>query len=140
MTGIRGRQRGDGQDPDSRQDWWGPVLDTPDPPALARFYSAVLGWKVGGDDDGGWCTVHPGEGVAYIGFHRNPDYVRPVWPPRTGEQQMMMHLDLEVSDLAAAVASAVELGATEAEHQPQDDVRVMLDPDGHPFCLYAHTG
>ncbi len=21
--------------------------------------------------------------------------------------------------------------------QPQDDVRVMRDPDGHPFCLYT---
>ncbi|WP_232821653.1 VOC family protein [Desertihabitans aurantiacus] len=28
------------------------------------------------------------------------------------------------------------LGASLAEHQPQKDVRVMLDPDGHPFCLY----
>ena len=140
MTGIRGRQRGAGKDPEQRQDWWGPVLDTPDPPALAHFYSAVLGWKVGGDDDGSWSTVHPGEGVAYIGFHRNPDYVRPVWPPQPGQQQMMMHLDLEVSDLAEAVASALELGAAQAEHQPQDDVRVMLDPDGHPFCLYSHSG
>ena len=22
-----------------------------------------------------------------------------------------------------------------ADFQPQDDVRVLLDPDGHPFCL-----
>jgi hypothetical protein len=34
------------------------------------------------------------------------------------------------------VAHAVELGARQADFQPQDDVRVMLDPDGHPFCLY----
>ena len=34
------------------------------------------------------------------------------------------------------MAHAVELGAEEAEFQPQDDVRVMLDPAGHPFCLY----
>ncbi len=139
MAGIRGRRRGTAdQDYETREDYWGPVLDTPDPPALARFYSALLGWKVSGDDDGGWSTVHPGEGVAYIGFHRNPDYVRPVWPPQEGQQQMMMHLDVEVSELAEAVASALEIGATQAEFQPQDDVRVMLDPDGHPFCLYAH--
>ena len=50
---------------------------------------------------------------------------------------MMLHLDFEVVDLAAAVAHAVELGAQEAEFQPQDDVRVMLDPAGHPFCLYT---
>jgi hypothetical protein len=33
-------------------------------------------------------------------------------------------------------AYAVESGATVAEFQPQDGVRVCLDPDGHPFCLY----
>jgi hypothetical protein len=65
------------------------------------------------------------------------EYVRPVWPPVEGQQQQMLHLDLEVDDLAAAVAHAVELGAAAAEYQPQQEVRVMLDPDGHPFCLYA---
>jgi hypothetical protein len=28
------------------------------------------------------------------------------------------------------------MGATLAQVQPQDDVRVLLDPDGHPFCLF----
>jgi len=51
---------------------------------------------------------------------------------------MMMHLDFAVSDLTSAVASAVEAGAHEAEFQPQDDVRVMIDPDGHPFCLWHY--
>jgi len=50
---------------------------------------------------------------------------------------MQLHLDVEVSDLDAAVAAAVELGARVAAYQPQEDVRVMLDPAGHPFCLYA---
>jgi len=27
-------------------------------------------------------------------------------------------------------------GARLAEHQPQEHVRVMLDPEGHPFCLF----
>jgi hypothetical protein len=31
----------------------------------------------------------------------------------------------------------VALGATVAEFQPQGHVRVCLDPDGHPFCLYV---
>ena len=35
-----------------------------------------------------------------------------------------------------AVAYAEECGARQAVLQPQDDVRVMLDPAGHPFCLY----
>jgi hypothetical protein len=29
------------------------------------------------------------------------------------------------------------MGARLADVQPQDDVRVMLDPAGHPFCLYV---
>jgi hypothetical protein len=49
---------------------------------------------------------------------------------------MMSHLELEVSDIDAAQAWAVDAGATLAEYQPQDDVRVMLDPAGHPFCLF----
>ena len=49
---------------------------------------------------------------------------------------MMIHLDIAVEDLDAAVAWARESGATLAEHQPQDRVRVVLDPAGHPFCLF----
>ena len=49
---------------------------------------------------------------------------------------MMMHLDVEVDDLEIAVADALALGAALAADQPQDDVRVLLDPAGHPFCLY----
>jgi hypothetical protein len=30
---------------------------------------------------------------------------------------------------------AVAAGAVLADYQPQDDVRVYLDPAGHPFCL-----
>jgi hypothetical protein len=47
----------------------------------------------------------------------------------------MMHLDIEVEDLEVAVADAVALGARVADFQPQDNVRVLLDPAGHPFCL-----
>ena len=48
---------------------------------------------------------------------------------------MAMHLDIGVDDLDTAVAWAVEAGASLAEAQPQQHVRVMLDPHGHPFCL-----
>ena len=39
-------------------------------------------------------------------------------------------------DLAGAHAESV--GAQLALFQPQDDVRVYLDPAGHPFCLFLH--
>jgi hypothetical protein len=50
---------------------------------------------------------------------------------------MMLHLDFEVTDLAAETARAVALGATLAQDQPQENVRVLFDPAGHPFCLYT---
>ncbi len=39
---------------------------------------------------------------------------------------MMMHLEIKVDDLRAAVAQAVALGATLAAFQPQEDVRDLL--------------
>ena len=119
----------------SRHDFWGVVLEAPDGRALGRFYASLLGWEIAKEDDEG-AAVIPAEGVAYLGFNTSPEYVRPVWPPAEGAQQMMLHLDFEVVDLGAAVAHAIELGAEEAEFQPQDNVRVMRDPAGHPFCLY----
>jgi hypothetical protein len=53
---------------------------------------------------------------------------------------MMMHLEIQADDLGAGVAHAVAVGATLAEFQPQDDVRVCLDPAGHPFCLFTQQG
>jgi hypothetical protein len=47
----------------------------------------------------------------------------------------MMHFDFQDADLEAAVAEAVALGATVADYQPREKVRVLLDPAGHPFCL-----
>ena len=55
--------------------------------------------------------------------------------PAGGAQRTMMHLDIEVTDLDAATADAVALGARVADFQPQDNVRVLLDPAGRPFCL-----
>jgi predicted enzyme related to lactoylglutathione lyase len=115
--------------------WWGVVLDAPDAPALARFYSQLLGWPITHEDPTD-ATIHPGSGVSYIGFQTSPEYVPPVWPPKDGRQQMMLHIDVGIGDLDAAVADAIELGAALADFQPQESVRVMIDPAGHPFCLY----
>ncbi|MGE5830683.1 MAG: VOC family protein [Micromonosporaceae bacterium] len=115
--------------------YWGVVLDAPDPRELAEFYARLLGWKIVNAEPT-WVTVGPPSGVAYLACHASPEYVRPVWPPAPGQQQQMLHLDIEVGKLHEAVAQAIEDGATLAEYQPQERVRVMLDPVGHPFCLY----
>ena len=111
------------------------VLEAPDGAALARFYSSLFGWPIAKQDPDGAAIAVPGTS-SYLAFQSAPDYVPPVWPAAEGRQQMMMHIDVAVDDLAAAVADAVGLGATLAGFQPQEDVRVLLDPAGHPFCLY----
>ena len=59
------------------------------------------------------------------------------WPAAAGEQHMQIHLEIRADDLLAAQEHALACGATLASVQPQDDVRVMFDPEGHPFCLWV---
>lgn len=112
------------------------VLGTSEPRALAAFYKRLLEWQVV-TDELDWVALRPPAGGAGLSFQFEANYVPPIWPEIAGKQQMMAHLDIAVDDLDAAVAMACEAGATVADHQPQDDVRVMLDPAGHPFCLFV---
>ena len=112
------------------------VLDTPDPRGLARFYQQLLGWQLGTDDPE-WVTLLPEDGGTGLSFQLEEAHVRPVWPAGPGDARMLLHLDIEVDDLAAAVEAAVAAGAKVAAFQPQEHVRVCLDPAGHPFCLYV---
>jgi predicted enzyme related to lactoylglutathione lyase len=116
----------------------GTVLDAPDPHALADFYRRLLGWVVT-QDEPGWVKLNPPGGGPGLAFQAEPSFVRPDWPSSPDRQQMMLHLDIETPDLPASVTRAVTLGATEAAFQPQPDVRVLLDPAGHPFCLWTPT-
>ena len=114
--------------------WWGTAIEAPDPASLGRFYSELLGWPIGYEEPGTTVVVVPG-GSSFLVFQRAEGYVRPVWPPVEGAQRPMLHFDFQVGDLEGAVKEAVALGATVAASQPQDNVRVLLDPAGHPFCL-----
>lgn len=118
----------------------GPVIGSGDAWKLAEFYASLLGWNVVDRSEkvpGGWELVRSPSGEHKIEFQREEPFVPPVWPTVAGEQQMGMHLDIAVEDLGAAVEYAVSLGARVAEHQPQEGrVTVMLDPAGHPFCLF----
>jgi catechol 2,3-dioxygenase-like lactoylglutathione lyase family enzyme len=111
------------------------VLDAPDARTLAHFYQRLLGWPID-QDEPDWITLRPIGGGAGLSFQTEKAYARPNWPAGPGDQQMMTHLDIEVDDLDAAGAHAVAAGAALADYQPQDDVRVYLDPAGHPFCLW----
>jgi hypothetical protein len=122
------------------------TIGAPDPRALADFYSRLLEWRITAADpprpgqppEDGWAQTAPPDGAPgpTLNFEYEKDYVAPTWPSVRGEPQIQEHLDIAVNDLEASVRWAVEVGATLAEYQPQDDVRVMLDPAGHPFCLF----
>ena len=114
--------------------WWGTAIEAPDPGALARFYSELVGWPLGHEEPGTAILAPPG-GSTFVVFQEASDYQRPIWPPVDGGQRPMMHFDFQVGDLDSAVEEAISLGATLAEHQPHEQVRVLLDPAGHPFCL-----
>jgi len=111
------------------------VLGAREPERLGRFWADLLGWELF-VDDGTWCRVRPDADRPGLSIQLEPLHVPPVWPVGEGEQQMQMHLDVQVDDVGAAVRRALELGATLEEHQPQDDNRVLRDPEGHLFCLF----
>jgi catechol 2,3-dioxygenase-like lactoylglutathione lyase family enzyme len=111
------------------------TINAPDASALGAFYARLLGWDVV-HDDGDWVVVGLGDDYLRLAFETDVNYQRPVWPSRPDEPPIQMHLDVRVTDLDGAVAHAVECGAELAAHQPQDDVRVCLDPAGHAFCLW----
>ncbi len=116
--------------------WFGVVLECKDASELAHFYQRLLGWEIY-TDSRDWATLAPSRTAGYnMAFQRDEDFARPTWPSEAGVQQMQAHLDLQVDDLTTAVAYAEECGAEQATYQPQETVKVMLDPAGHPFCLY----
>ena len=117
--------------------WFGVVLDAVDGPALAHFYERLLGWTIFHESPE-WTTLAPSEDAGHnLAFASEPLHRRPTWPTVDGVAQMQLHLDLEVADLEAAVAWGLHCGAELASVQPQEDVRILLDPAGHPFCFYA---
>jgi catechol 2,3-dioxygenase-like lactoylglutathione lyase family enzyme len=112
------------------------VLDCSDAHALADFYSRLLGWEITLREPD-WVLLRCPTGGTGLSLQSETWYRPPVWPEEPGEQQKMLHLDIQVDDLDAAGAHALEAGAVLADYQPQSGVRVYLDPAGHPFCLFV---
>ncbi|WP_448616419.1 VOC family protein [Modestobacter sp. URMC 112] len=109
------------------------TIDTPDASRLARFYADLVGADVTAEmPEYGYAQVAIGPHT--VNFQSVQSYTAPRWPGQEHPQQF--HLDFRVGDLDAAVRHATGLGAAEASEQPAPQAyRVMIDPDGHPFCL-----
>ncbi len=115
------------------------TLGASDPVSLARFYARLLDWELGPTEDGTWVVVRNPDGGVAIACQLEKTHVRPSWPGKEGEQQMQVHLEIQVDDLQSGLRHALQCGARMAAYQPQADVRVCLDPAGHPFCLWIET-
>lgn len=108
------------------------ALDCPDPVALASFYAELVGGKVVDEGDG-WVELDGDYGTT-LAFQWVENYRAPEWPGQQLPQQQ--HIDIGVTDMDAAQAQVLALGATLLEDwKGTKSWRVFADPAGHPFCL-----
>jgi catechol 2,3-dioxygenase-like lactoylglutathione lyase family enzyme len=116
------------------------TIDCAEAAPVARFYEQLLGMERVADD-GDWAQLRNQPGGITLNVQAEEAYVPPVWPEVPGEQAKMLHFEVLVDDLEAAVAVAVAAGGSEAPWQPPDRdqarIRIVLDPSGHPLCLFV---
>lgn len=109
---------------------FGFVIDCADPDRLAEFWSAALGYQIGGAA-GAYVALYPLNGVG-------PKLLL----QRVAEDKVVknrMHLDIEVGDIRAEVDRLVALGARRHADDPTSEHGsswiAMADPEGNEFCV-----
>ncbi len=111
------------------------VLNSPDPLALAGFWSQLLGGAPVAWHEG-WITLEPPPHGQRLSFQLAPN-------DAVGDLAAV-HFDVLVDDLEAAHEAVVAAGGTYIEQRwsprpgPHGEAipwRVCADPDGHRFCL-----
>jgi len=109
-------------------------------PAVAHFYEELLGYQV--IDPGGpnWRQLSDPVTGLHLNIQGQKWYEEPTWPEETGQLTKMLHFEVMTEDLQASVRAAVEAGGRESPWQPPtrnpDRIRIMLDPAGHPLCVF----
>lgn len=106
--------------------WTTLTIDCPDAEVLGLFYSQLLGWEVTARDGAGWLQLRNPQGGISLNIQAEDAYEPPVWPEQPRRQAKMMHFEILVNDLDAAVRLVLECGGTEALHQPADRDRTRL--------------
>ncbi|MBM9622281.1 VOC family protein [Streptomyces zhihengii] len=104
------------------------AIDCHDAPALARFWTQVLDWKVLYEDSAEIVIGADAAALPGICFLTVPE-------DRTVKNRL--HLDLSPDDQAAEVARILALGATRTDVGQGEDVTwvVLADPEGNEFCV-----
>ncbi|MDG4833579.1 VOC family protein [Solwaraspora sp. WMMD1047] len=110
------------------------AINAIDPPRVAEFWAAALGWRVVEQDaagvsiapaDASWPTID----------------VLPVSEPKTGHNRLHLDLRADGSSTDEEIARLVKLGARLVDvGQPADATwTVLADPEGNEFCLLSRT-
>lgn len=104
------------------------VIDCNDPERMAHFWQSLMGYEMKWSNDTYRFMLHR-DG-------RRPGLVLQLVPEIPREKNRL-HLDLEVSDVAAAVKRAEGLGATMVQSVEEEGIAwtVMRDPEGNYFCF-----
>ncbi|MCZ2820834.1 VOC family protein [Modestobacter sp. VKM Ac-2977] len=110
-------------------------VEADDPPALARFWAALLGTRIAGEEQG-HVFLAPGPDGGFAMFFQPRSGAR---PERQGQ-----HLDLTVpwETRVAEVERAVALGAVHRwdvlDEVPWVRWSTLADPEGNLFCIAEH--
>ena len=111
------------------------TINCSNPAELADFYGRLTGLEVTHSSEA-FASLAVGAELSVL-FERVDEYRPPSWPSQDVPQQF--HLDLGSDDLDADERGALSLGASKPSEQPGGDSwRVLLDPQGHPFCLTSN--
>lgn len=113
------------------------TIDCLHPKKLAVFYKDFLDWEIKFETDD-FVSLSAAGFAVRLGFQRNEDYLPPVWPEQPDRQQQMVHLDFKAAskdEMRSLARLAVDFGASIAEDQFSEDWIVLIDPEGHPFCI-----
>ena len=106
-------------------------VDCDDAKGMVAFYTAAFGGMVEPAFPHVDCVRVDG---LLLVFRENPDRRRPAWPG----SDMQMHFEIYVNDLRQQESRLLALGATRPPVQDETDptFTVLLDPAGHPFCIF----
>jgi hypothetical protein len=106
------------------------TFDTNDPPAIARFWAALIGGSVEVDADG--------DALVRAADFPPLDFIR---VPEAKSGKNRVHIDLTVPDVPAMTSWCLDRGATRAPDVYLGSSWVVLrDPDGNEFCLLPRAG
>ncbi|MDP9227394.1 MAG: VOC family protein [Actinomycetota bacterium] len=130
------------------------VFDTIDARASAEFWRQLLGLTYppgheapapGADDPAGgdWLNLRTRDESAGLAFQQVHELARSTWPEPKVPQQL--HLDLAVpskGELDLVHSRVIALGGElrfDRSDDPEEPLRVYVDPDGHPFCIFVSS-